>query len=161
MQSDCWVLNSGPLKKLLGNVTYLLLLFFNSFLQSSLCPPPGLPINYFPSHTSPPCTLSPLSSLSIRGCFTTSTITSRPPHSLKSQVSQGLGTSCLIEARPGIPLLYMCGWWWKLILAGVFSLAGDSVSERSPGCGDIGLGQLRLLVFPWAPPPPQLLPAFP
>jgi hypothetical protein len=32
----------------------------------------------------------------------------RPPHSLGPQVSQGLGVSSLIEARPGSPLLCLC-----------------------------------------------------
>jgi hypothetical protein len=52
----------------------------------------------------------------------------RPPQSLGSQVSQGLGASFVPETRPGSPLLYMCqgtnivwcmlpGWWlsvWKI-----------------------------------------------
>ena len=77
----------------------------------------------------------------------------RPPHSLGSQVSWVLGASPFTEARPGSPLLYMCqGASYQLVYAAWL------VTQCLRDLG--GPGQLRLLIFPWGYPS-QLLPDFP
>lgn len=71
--------------------------FFNLFFffkQSSLYPPPGHLSNDSSSHSS-----SPISKR------TSPPPPARPSYSLGSQVSGGVGTSSLTEARPGNPLL--------------------------------------------------------
>jgi hypothetical protein len=75
----------------------------------------------------------------------------RPPHSLGPQASQGLGASCLTEARPSNLLWYMCqGPSEQLVYAAWL------VAQCLRDLG--GPGWLRLLVFLWGHPSPQLLP---
>jgi hypothetical protein len=66
--------------------------------------------------------------LSPKGCpYPHST---RAPYSLGLQISWGLGTSSLTEARPSSPLLYMCQ---GPHISYVCFLIGYSVSERFQG----------------------------
>ena len=93
-------------------------------LQSSHYPLPGpppqflIPFLYYLSPRGCPLLLHP----------------ARPPYSLGSQVSWGLGSSSLTEARPCSPLLYVCwgpdtswyilpGWW-----VSVWDISGIQVS---------------------------------
>ena len=66
------------------------------FLSSSHCPPPSL-LSYSSSSQSS-------SPLSPRGC----PHPARPLHSLRPQISQGLGVSSPTDARPGSLRLSMC-----------------------------------------------------
>lgn len=93
---------------------FLLLLLFNLFTVQSLSQPTHQQTDSSSTlHSPPPSTprLQP----------------TRPFQSPRSQVSEGLGSSSLTEARPGRPLLYVCG---DLISAGVCCLVGGSGSER-------------------------------
>jgi hypothetical protein len=102
---------------------FFLLLFFNLFYIPLIIHLPMHP----PNVPHPTCPLyTPLQSP--RGCLNPPPHLIKSSHSLGPQVSQGLGLSSLTEARPGIPLLYMCwgphiswcmlpGWWlsvWKI-----------------------------------------------
>jgi hypothetical protein len=72
------------------------------FLQSSHCPSPSLPLVSTRKY-SPPAI---------------------PPHSLGSQVSQGLGASSPTEAKSCNPLLYVCqGPWTSLYMLSSWCLS--------------------------------------
>jgi len=97
---------------------FVLLLFFNIFLQASRYIPPSLPSDCSSSHSS--------SHISKR--MSSRPDSTRPPHSPGVSSFWVLGVSSLTEVRPGSPLLYMwrgpqtssCmlpGWWhsvWDL-----------------------------------------------
>ena len=102
-----------------GSICILLLLLLN-FLQSSHCSLPIYSLTvYYP--------ILPPSSPHLQENDPSPT---RPPHSLKPQVSWGLGSSSPTEARPGSPLLYM---WWGDGSADICYLVGGSVSEKTRG----------------------------
>jgi len=109
--------NKAYMLSLLKNYFFL---FFNPFLQSRLHPPPSLPHDRSLSHTSPrPRLPSPLGQTSLR------------PQSLKGLVhflslSPDQAVLCCICVR-------------SLISAGVCSLVGGSVSERSQGSRSVDL----------------------
>lgn len=93
-------------------------------LESTSYPPPGLPSDYFLSHTS--------SCISKSMSQHTLTHPRRSPHYLGDQLSSGVGTSSSTETRSVSPLLYMIH---RLHMTSVCCLVGGLVSERSHGSG--------------------------
>jgi hypothetical protein len=115
-----------------------LFLIFNLFLQFSHYPPPVLPSNSSSSHSSP----QPISKMSPQP-HTSHTLPGLPIP--RPQVSQELGVSSLIEARPGSPLLYMCwgphiswcmlpGWWTSVWETSGIQVCWDCWSSYGVAC---------------------------